>query len=145
MAAVSFRAVASLAHCDGSFTYDWDFGDGSPHNATNQVCHSYPNAGDYTWKLTVQANGLTQVVNGIVTISPQLGPPVVLTITQSNGVLTVSWPADRIGTSLETTPDPTTHGSWTPVDGLPAINGATAIYQTPMTPDPQYFRVRRVP
>jgi hypothetical protein len=143
---VSLRASASLAQCGGTFTYDWDFGDGSPHSSDANACHVYTQSGDYAWKLTVQAGDLNQTLNGIVTISPRLGPPITMTLLQAGGVLTITWPADPIGTSLESTSDPTLPSGWQPVTDFPIVSdGSTFTYQAPVTPDPQFFRVRRVP
>jgi PKD repeat protein len=41
-------------------TFDWDFGDGSPHASTKDVVHLYAAAGTYTAKCTVN-NGTQQV------------------------------------------------------------------------------------
>ena len=146
-ATVPFGASARLNQCVGPLTFDWDFGDGTPHSSAANACHTYAKVGDYSWKLTVTGSGLTQVVNGLITISLELGPPVALTLTQAGGVVTVSWLADRIGTSLEVNSDPTIPLGWQPVvdPAPPVLSGSTFIYQSPMTPDPQFFRVRRVP
>jgi hypothetical protein len=144
-ASIPFRASALLAQCTGTISYDWDYGDGTSHSSHANACHTYLVNGNYSWKLTVTVNGLTQVLNGAITVDSQLGPPVLLTLTQAEGVITVSWPADGIGTSLETTFDPTMSGSWGPVDPPPVMSGTAWSYQTPMFPNPQYFRVRRVP
>jgi PKD repeat protein len=144
-ASVPFRCDSILSSCAGTVTYEWDFGDSSPHQADANVCHVFSAAGNYAWKLTAQANGISQVVNGNIVVDPQLGPLVVLTLTQANGVLTVSWPADPIPTSLETSSDPTLPGGWQAVDGSPVLDGGNLVYQTYVTGDPQFFRVRRVP
>jgi PKD repeat protein len=46
---------------DGSaLTFDWDFGDGTPHATTATVSHTYSSAGLYTARLTVRdPHGLT--------------------------------------------------------------------------------------
>ncbi len=142
---VAFRANASLGGCTGVFSWDWDFGDGSPHRSTPEYCHVYSAAGEYRWKLTVQAKGLTRTLNGVITISPELGPTIVLKITQSNRAVTVTWPADIIPTSLESTETPGQPDSWRPVvEGI--VRGPSGlVFETPAVPRTRYFRVRRVP
>jgi hypothetical protein len=142
---VPFRGSGQLNGCVGPVTYAWDFGDGTPPSSAASPCHTYTATGDYAWKLTIMAAGQSNRVSGVITISPELGPPVLLTITQTNGVLNISWPTDRIGTSLEMTSDPTQPEGWLPVVDPILTNVWGFTYQTPLTPDPQFFRVRRVP
>jgi hypothetical protein len=141
-----FRATASLAQCVSTgFVYDWDFGDGSPHASGTNTCHTYSTVGDYTWKLTVTANGLSQTVNGIVTVSPTLGPPLPLSISASDFMILLSWPLDRIPVSLETSPDPSQPYSWQPVPDPPVVEATNVSLQVYVLPGQQYFRLRRVP
>jgi PKD repeat protein len=110
---VGFRATASLDHCGvGIYKWDWDFGDGTPHSPEANACHAYEAAGDFTWTLKVEVKGRTQLVKGLITIDPQPGSSLRLTIAKSDDVLDISWPVDRIGeTVLERTSDPTKPGS----------------------------------
>ncbi len=144
---VPFRASATLAPCAGTITYDWDFGDGAPHGTGPQVMHVYPATTDtdYSWTLTVNGNGQTQLVQGVVTISPTLGPPVPLTLTGPIDNLTVSWPADHIPVSLETSYDLTQPYGWQPVPDVPTLQGSTMSLPLYAVPGAQYFRLRRVP
>jgi len=144
-APVPFRANATLAQSAGTLGYEWNFGDGSPVSSASHICHAYSSAGDYAWKLTVTANGLRQTVNGVVTISPQLGPTLRLAITQSYGMLLLSWPLDGIGTVLETTSDPSVPGSWTPRLDAPIRDGSTMTLESYILPGPEFFRLRRAP
>jgi PKD repeat protein len=48
---VSFASVVSGGV--GSYAYDWNFGDGSPHAATANAAHTYTAAGSYTATLTI--------------------------------------------------------------------------------------------
>ena len=52
---VAFRAVGTGYNfsCNGTHTYDWDFGDGSAHSTSAQPSHPYTNAGTFTVKLLV--------------------------------------------------------------------------------------------
>jgi hypothetical protein len=142
---VPFRVSATLSQCTGAISYDWDFGDGSPHASGTNVSHIYTNSADYTWTLKVAANGANQTVNGVVTISPTLGPPVLLTITPLAWSMNLSWPADAIPTSLETTADWTQPYAWQPDADPVYLYDGTNNVQVYLLPDPQYYRLRRVP
>ena len=142
---VPFTALATLSECSSAINYDWDFGDGSAHGTGTNVSHTYTNAANYTWVLKIAANGTNQVVTGVVTISPTLGPPLTLTLTPLEWSMNLSWPADPIPTSLETTSDWTQPYAWQPDNDPVYSDGTTNNVQVYLLPGPQYFRLRRVP
>lgn len=142
---VPFGASAALTGCDGAIAYDWDFGDGTAHAFDTGPCHRYASPGDFAWKLTVTANGTTQMVTGVVTISATLGPLLHLAITPLDFTMLLSWPEDRIPTALETSSEPGNPDSWLPVTEPPVVDSTNWIVETFVFPGPQYFRLRRVP
>ena len=142
---VPFGASASLTHCAGNFSYEWDFGDGSPRASSPFACHRYSTEGDHTWTLTVTSSGATQTVSGVVTISPTLGPPLRLSITPLDFTMLLSWPVDRVPTSVETTSDLNDPYGWQPVVDSPVSDGFQMSVETFVLPDGQVFRLRRVP
>ncbi|HPW56369.1 MAG: SUMF1/EgtB/PvdO family nonheme iron enzyme [Thermoanaerobaculaceae bacterium] len=64
---VQFSGSATT-NCSGGASYDWDFGDGSPHANLQNVSHTYPTAGTYTWKLTVTAGDQSCTKTGSITV-----------------------------------------------------------------------------
>ena len=142
---VPFRAAGSLSACAGTISYDWDFGDGSVHASGTNVSHVYPKAADYTWTLTVAADGTNQAITGVVTISPTLGPPLMLTVTPLPWTLNLSWPADAIPASLETTADWNQPYAWQPDNDPVYWDGTNNNVQVYLLTGPQYYRLRRVP
>ncbi len=54
-------------------TFDWDFGDGSPHVATKDVAHQYAAAGTYTSICTVNNGTQTVTLQQTVTINTNVG------------------------------------------------------------------------
>lgn len=54
---VNFNASASFDPEGGVLSYDWDFGDGSPHSNQATVSHTYNSVGTYTARLTVTEPG----------------------------------------------------------------------------------------
>ncbi len=60
--AVDFDGTGSSDPDDDVLTYDWDFGDGSPHSSSPTPSHTYTSAGTYIATLTVDdGNGAVDV------------------------------------------------------------------------------------
>lgn len=79
--AVAFTAAPALTGCSGSFAYDWDFGDGSPHATVQNPSHAYSAAGTYTWTLTVGSGSLSGTLQGRVTVT--VPPPQITSMAKS--------------------------------------------------------------
>ncbi len=142
---VPFRATASLSACSGPISYDWSFGDGTPHAAGTNVSHIYPAPADYNWTVTVGGSGVTNVLTGTVTISATLGPPLTLTLIPLGFMVELSWPVDRVPTSLETSTDLSQPYSWQP-DFDPVFSDGINNTTFPLViSDQLYYRLRRVP
>jgi PKD repeat protein len=82
--------------CSGSVSYDWNFGDGSAHSASQTPSHTYSAAGTYTWTMTVSAAGATCTQTGTITVctltcaaavpaTGQTGTPVAFSATAGGG------------------------------------------------------------
>ena len=144
--AVPFRALASLSPGVGTIACDWAFGDGSPHASETNASHIYPGTGDYAWTLVVTANGASQTVKGVVTISPTLGPVLPLKMVAVDPyTMFLSWPSDSIPTSLETSFDPGQPYSWAPYWEAPWPDSTNLTQLVDVVGDRQFFRLRRVP
>ena len=53
---VSFDGSSSSDADGDPITYDWDFGDGTPHSSSSEPSHTYTSPGNYTARLTVSDN-----------------------------------------------------------------------------------------
>ena len=144
---VSFNANPALIHCVGEIGIDWDFGVGTEHASEGNPCHAYPVEGDYTWILTVTANGLSYTTNGLITVSSTLGPPLELSIENWFFQMNLSWPSDAIPTALESSTEPANPYSWIPVYDPPWLDPFSQRMSVPVfiLPEQQFFRLRRVP
>lgn len=74
--AVAFTASAAPTHCTGTVTYEWDFGDGSPHTSGPSATHTYAEAGTYLWSVTASMGSIAVSKTGTVVVS-DVPPPVV--------------------------------------------------------------------
>ena len=54
-------------------TFDWNWGDSSPHGSGQKANHQYTNAGTYGLKLTVTVNGANYVMNQTVHVAGSSG------------------------------------------------------------------------
>jgi PKD repeat protein len=94
---VAFAGSATPSGCSGATTYDWSFGDGSAHQATQSPTHTYAAAGTYTWTFTASAGGHACTRTGQVTVS---APPtdaygyVVPSVAHSTGTAGTNWRSD---------------------------------------------------
>ncbi len=61
-AAVPFASTTTATGCASAVSYEWDFGDGTPHSSDQNTTHTYAAPGTYTWRVTASANtGVTAI------------------------------------------------------------------------------------
>jgi PKD repeat protein len=65
---VIFSASATPAHCTGSVSYTWAFGDGESSTQQNPS-HTYSAAGTYTWTMTATVQGINCSKTGTITVT----------------------------------------------------------------------------
>jgi glucose/arabinose dehydrogenase len=70
---VQFNGAASSDPDSNPITYDWDFGDGTPHDTAVNPSHVYTVNGAYTARLTVSDGALTNAATIAITVGNQ--PP----------------------------------------------------------------------
>lgn len=54
--------------CGYPITFNWDFGDGSPHSAAQTPDHTYTSGGTFTWTLTASGGGFLCSTSGTMTV-----------------------------------------------------------------------------
>lgn len=64
-----FSGSAMVSGCASPASYDWDFGDGTPHGTERDEFHTYAEGGTYTWRMTVTAGTATCARSGAVVIA----------------------------------------------------------------------------
>jgi PKD repeat protein len=108
--------------CQGTPAYDWDFGDGAPHNTLKNPVHEYAAAGTFTWTMTVTVEDKVCTKTGTITVrepcvlacdatvpatAPQAQPVAFqaqATATNCSGATTYSWAFGDGATSTEQNP-----------------------------------------
>jgi hypothetical protein len=72
--AVAFQGAYLPSGCTGTPTFDWDFGDGSPHSTEQNPSHTYAFGGDLRWSLSVGLGGATCATSGTIHVASTLAP-----------------------------------------------------------------------
>jgi subtilisin family serine protease len=89
---VQLQASVSAQGCGGTPTWDWDFGDGTPHASTASPTHTYGVSGTFTWRVTVTQDGVPCVRSGQITVSPWTA--IVPSVAHSPGSGNSQWRTD---------------------------------------------------
>src|SRR5262245_46572271 len=64
-ASIQFSGSATPSGCSTQPTYDWNFGDGTPHSNQQNPTHSYTASGQYSWTLTTSIGSGAQLIDTI--------------------------------------------------------------------------------
>jgi hypothetical protein len=106
-APVSFEGTYVSSGCTGTPTFDWDFGDGSPHSAEVSPSHTYAFGGTFSWSVTMSLPGKTVTTGRTITIASTLPPItspgayayVVPTSAHTGGLNGTQWVTDLVLTN----------------------------------------------
>ncbi len=139
---VPFVVLPSVTNVSSPVTFDWDFGDGTPHAFAQYATHVYANPGSYVWtvKSSVSANGQTE--SAVSTGSITIAAPVVLSAQLSGNSVLVSWPDPGVDAVLETADLSSSPISWSWITNLPAITPGGFALPVPNSGS-ALFRIRR--
>lgn len=140
----AFGVFASASNVVAPITYDWQFGDGSPH-ATNQFAkHAFAASSNYNWRVIaqVQSGATTASVtnSGIISITA----PSVVNAAASGNSLAISWPKNFADAVLEQADSLTPPIQWTPATNVVGIAGGNVNVSISATGTNKYFRLRQV-
>jgi hypothetical protein len=138
----AFAVVPTITNSTAPAAFDWDFGDGTPHDSRQYTTHAYALAGSFAWKVlsSTTVQGITRTVTntGIILV----GGPVTLAASRSGDSVTVSWPNTLADSLLETTSTLGPQAQWTWITNTPAAVGGVQTVTLPATGN-QFFRVRQ--
>jgi len=135
---VAFAAVPAVTNYSGAVTFNWNFGDGSPHDANQFPAHAYNSSGTYSWSVTATASNATASASGSIVIAT----PMILNPASSGGQLAIGWPNGLAAGILEESSTLGADAHWTAVTNLPVINGSSVNILVPPS-GTQFFRLRQ--
>ena len=133
-----FGVVPAVSNNATPATFNWDFGDGTPHGTNQFATHTYQFSGTYIWTVTATVSGNSAVDAGLIMV----GDPVRLSIARAAGSITVSWPNTIVDTLLEGNVSLTLPASWTWVTNAPNTSPNLLSVTLPSTGN-GFLRVRR--
>jgi len=134
----TFGVVPSVTNSAAPVTFDWDFGDGTPHSTSQFAAHAYATPGTYHWTATATVSGVPASDSGIITITS----PVILTTMSAGNLLTLSWPNAAPDTLLEASSGLGRLARWTWVTNAPTYTPSTLSVTLPMS-GTTFYRVRQ--
>ena len=134
---VSFHGSASTLGCNGSVTFDWDFGDGTAHGNQATTSHTYASTGSYTWRLTAGVDSQTCAKTGTITVTnPNLSHTyLVPSIAHWPGAGNTAWRSDVTAVNLGSTAATVTLSYRSVTDAMTAsyvetlVSGGTAVWR----------------
>ena len=100
---LAFSAQAAASNCLLPTTFDWDFGDGTPHAFAPTPTHAYASAGSYAWTLAATSGTTSLVRHGTLSIAAGGPKPVPESVSPTRvfalggGSLQVTWDATNCG------------------------------------------------
>jgi PKD repeat protein len=134
---VSFNGAASSDPDGHTLTYDWNFGDGSPHGTGATPSHTYADNGTYSVTLTVDdGHGATASASATATIS-NVAPTI--TVAPSLGIESGQSASSGFTLSDAGALDSPWNFSIDWGDGSPPTTGSTGVQGFIDTPAHQYF------
>jgi hypothetical protein len=135
---VALAVVPLVTNSVAPVTYDWDFGDGTPHSSSQYAAHAYASPGTYQWKVTAAVSGIPASATGSIIITG----PVVLKTAVAGNLLTLSWPNSPGTTLLEACTDLGPSAAWNLVTNVPTYTPASVSVTLPVSGS-AFYRVRR--
>ncbi len=144
MWAAPFGIWPSLSNIVGPVTFDWDFGDASPHSTNQFTTHAYANAGNYAWSVVSRlvTNGITvqsATNSGIIAI----GAFETVAAAHSGGSVVLSWPQFPGDALLEESPSMGADANWTVCTNVVATGGGK-VSVTVRSTEMQFYRLRKL-
>jgi PKD repeat protein len=134
----AFAVVPAVTNSTSPATFDWDFGDGTPHSSSQYATHAYATPGTYQWSVTAAVSGVPASASGSITITD----PVVLNTSPAGSLLTLSWPTTLCDTLLEFSTSVGPGATWTWITNVPP-NAPAMVMVNPAASGSSFYRVRR--
>lgn len=142
--AAPFAVLPNPSNVVGTVTFDWDFGDATPHSTNQYPAHAYVSAGNYPWSVISRlwTNGVsarTTTNSGVIAI----GPPVSLAANRVGGSVVLSWPQTSADALLEQSAVVGPGASWTVCTNVVVPAGGNLSVTVPAA-GKQFYRLRKL-
>lgn len=134
----AFRAVPAVTNTLELVTFDWDFGDGTPHSANTAPVHTYAAPGLYVWTVVGNVASANAIDAGITIV----GDPVKLSASRAGSLIRLSWPTSVADTLLEGSDSLDSKAEWRWITNAPIVDLDSQSVQVPGLGS-KFFRVRR--
>ena len=139
-----FNVQPTASNVVGTVTFDWNFGDASPHSTSQNTAHAYALSGNYNWqvisKVTATGGGSASTTNsGTISITA----PMVVSATAGGGNFTLSWPQPTGDALLEKT-TALNPANWTVVTNATVLSGGKISVTVPVAPGTMFYRLRQL-
>jgi PKD repeat protein len=135
---VAFTAIPAVTNSSAAPTFDWDFGDGTPHSTNQFATHAFQSPGMYVWTILASVPGASAVDAGITIVSE----PILLRAGRNGNALNLSWPQTMADTLLEGSSALEPSANWRWITNSPVANGGLLNVNLDAA-ETQFFRVRR--
>jgi hypothetical protein len=138
-----FSVIATASNVVGAITYDWNFGDGTPH-ATNQYpAHAYSASGDYNWLVIARVQSGTASATVTNSGAIHIASPILVSAAGAGGTITISWPQSLADAVLEES-DRLMPPQWKPTTNLATSAGGIFAVNLNASTGNKFFRLRQV-
>lgn len=140
-----FSILPTPSNVVGTVTFDWDFGDASPHSTNQYATHAYALAGNYPWSvisrlLTNGVTARTTTNSGTIVV----GPPVTLLASGAGNSVVLSWPKTTADALLEQSSLVGSGASWTVCTNAVVSGSSTNSVTVPNTGAMKFYRLRKL-
>ena len=135
---VSFTVVPTITNNAGTVTFEWNFGDGSPHSTNQYAAYTYAQPGTYNWSVISTLAAASTTNSGAIVINGS----VQLSVVQSGSQVIVSWPNSIADTLLEGSGELGPSARWQWITNTPTA-GPGMISLTLPAAGNEFLRVRR--
>jgi PKD repeat protein len=140
---VPFGMQSKLVNVSDAPTFDWDFGDGSPHAKQQYSEHAYLQPGTYHWTATasVQSGAASQQTN--ITGTVVIDPPLKLAASVGAGGVMLSWPGSTPAALLEEASSVAPGAAW--IANTNSVVSTPAEYRVyPQSTGARFYRLRKI-
>jgi len=139
---VAFAVVPTPVNTTAPATFDWSFGDGSPHNTNQFSTHTYAAPGSYSWTVIARCASATVTSSGVIVIEAPLAP-VASTLPGGGREVILEWSVSTSDAVLEASATLDGTAAWRSVTNAVITVGDKLTVTVPAASGSQFFRLRQ--